>query len=312
MKSRWNSVVAGSCNVIGLALLALSVTAGGSAVRAAGDTVVLNSVALEPLMKLADVFQAKMARIEASVAALAESLTTKRVAARELCVVDDSGAQTCVTKAQLDALLKGVLQTAHAAPAPQAAPSTPASAPQAAPEPVPHAGEQAACPEKCIAPDAAIAPSETPPAVEAPAVKETAVTTEPFAGAVKETAAAAESASQPAASDAASAGAKEAPRPEAAAAPAVMKETTSKETTGTERTAAAAVPPPAADHHQAGSEAPAETVIATVAKPETLIPAEASAKQAEAAQANPVTTGSAARESKAVPAEVPAASEHKE
>src|SRR5262244_1637377 len=103
MKRRWNSLVAGGCNVFGIALLALSVTAGGSAVRAAGDAV-LDSVALEPLMKLADVFSHRIAKIEASVAAVRDSLTTKRVAAQELCVADESGAQTCITKAQLDAL----------------------------------------------------------------------------------------------------------------------------------------------------------------------------------------------------------------
>jgi hypothetical protein len=128
--------------------------------------VVLDSVALEPLMKLADVFQQRIAKIEASVAAVTQSLTTKRVAAQELCVADKSGAQTCITKAQLDALLKAALLTAQAAPAP-AAPT-----PQAAAEPASHT-EQAACPEKCVAPDAVAAASETPPAAEPPAAKET-------------------------------------------------------------------------------------------------------------------------------------------
>ena len=102
MKSRWNSMAVGGCNVIGVALLALSVTAGGSAVRAAGDAAVLDSVALEPLMKLAEVFQQRIAKIEASVAALSDSFNNKRVA-QELCIADGSGAQTCITKAQLDA-----------------------------------------------------------------------------------------------------------------------------------------------------------------------------------------------------------------
>jgi hypothetical protein len=308
MNRRWNSVLVGSCNVIGLALLALSVTAGGSAVRAAGDSTVLDSVALEPLVKLADIFQAKMTRIEASVVALADSLTTKRVAAQELCVADESGAQTCITKAQLDALLKGALQTAQAVPAPQAATSTPTSA---APVPVPHTGEQAACPEKCVAPDAAIAAaarSETPPAVESPAAKETAVTTEPSAPPVKETAAAKESGPQPTPPDTASADAKEVARPKAAAAPAVVKETAANETAMPDG-AAAAVPPSAADHRQSTSEAPAEAAIATLAKPEIHVPAKASTKQDEP---TPTTTGSAVQEPKAVPAEVPAASEHKE
>jgi hypothetical protein len=260
-------LVAGGCNVIGLTLLALSVTAGGSAVRAAGDSVVLDSVALEPLMKLADIFQQRIAKIEASVAAVKDSLTTKRVAAQELCVVDESGAQTCITKAQLDSLLKGALQTAQAAPAPQAAAA-----------PAPHA-EQAACPEKCVAPDAiaAAAASDTPPAAEPAPVKEVTATKEPVMPAD------------------AGAGAAEAVPPGGTAVTPSMTQ-------------------PAAEHHQAAAEALAagETFIATAAKPEPLVQAETPAKQEEPAQTPPATTGSAAREPQAVPAEAPALSEHKE
>jgi hypothetical protein len=46
--------------------------------------------------------------VEATVGALAESFTSRRVVAQMLCVSDDSGAQTCVTKAQLDSLLSSV------------------------------------------------------------------------------------------------------------------------------------------------------------------------------------------------------------
>lgn len=159
MKSRWIPLVVGGCNAVGVALLALSVTAGGSAVRAAGE-VAVDSVALEPLMKLADVFSQRIARIEASVAAVREQLTAaKRIAAQELCVSDESGAQTCITKAQLDTLLKGAMRTAQdaAEPAPPVQPAPPAAA---------------SCPEKCVPPDttALAAPSETPAAP--PVVKE--------------------------------------------------------------------------------------------------------------------------------------------
>jgi hypothetical protein len=256
MKTRWNSLVAGGCNVVGLTLLALSVTVGGSTVRAAGDSPVLDSVALEPLMKLADVFQQRIAKIEASVAAVTQSLTTKRVAAQELCVADESGAQTCITKAQLDALLKGARQTAQAAPAP----AIPGPAPQAAPASASPA-EQAACPEKCVAPDAiaAAAASETPPAAEPPAVKETTTT-------AKETAAAKE----PVMPESTGANAKESASPEASAIP----------------------------------------VVKEAAKPETLEPP--AKKLEEPAQPAPATTGSAVQEPKAIPAEAPAVSEHKE
>jgi hypothetical protein len=176
MKRRWNALVVGGCNVLGLALLTLSVTAGGSAVRAAGASAVLDSVALEPLMKLADVFQQRVAKIEASVAAIADSIASKRIAAQELCVADGSGAQTCITKAQLDALLKGGMRTAQAARASEAAP---AAESQGAAAPTPRPAEQAACPEKCVAPEAvaAAAPLAAPPASEPPAPASAAVPT---------------------------------------------------------------------------------------------------------------------------------------
>jgi hypothetical protein len=147
MKSRWNSLVVGSCNVFGLALLALSATAGGSAVRA-GDPSVLESVVLEPFTKIVQGVEQRVADLEATIGALADSFSAKRVVAQQLCVADDGGAQTCITKAQLDALLK-----------------TAAHAGQTAAAVEPGLTEQAA--DKPVAPVAAVAtPSETPPAIE--------------------------------------------------------------------------------------------------------------------------------------------------
>ncbi len=314
MKTRWNSLVVGGCNAGGVILLVLSVSVGGSAVRAAGDSAVLDSVTLEPLMKLADVFQQRIAKIEASVMAVTQSLTTKRIAAQELCVVDESGAQTCITKAQLDALLKGARQTAQAV----SAPATPAP-PQAAPVPASSAA-QGACSEKCVAPDAneAAAASETPPAAESPAGKETTAT-------AKETAAAKE----PVLPESAGDGAKESAPPEVSSIP-VVKETAAEKTAVPEGAAPTVLPAaePAAAQHQAPAETPAaaeaivptllakpaeikaaETVITTAAKPETL---ELPAKLEDPVQTAPATTGSAATEPTAVPAEAPAVSEHKE
>ncbi len=151
MKSGWNSLV-GGCHVIGLALLVLSATAGGSVVSAAGDSAALESIAIESLTKRVSGLEHRVAAFEALLAKGTDSLTATRIATRELCVADDGGAQTCVTKAQLDALLKGAVQTAQTT--------------QATPEPQLHpANEQSACPEKCVAP-AAVAtatPAETPP-----------------------------------------------------------------------------------------------------------------------------------------------------
>src|SRR5258708_17874856 len=111
MKSRWNSLMVGGCNAFGLALLALSATAGGSAVRA-GDPSTLQSTVLE---KIISGLEQQVANLEASMAAFAEAFTTRRIVTRELCVADGSCAQTCITKAQPDALLRGPTQLGQAA-----------------------------------------------------------------------------------------------------------------------------------------------------------------------------------------------------
>jgi hypothetical protein len=137
----------------------LSATAGGSVVRAAGDSAALESIAIEHLTKLVSGLDQRVAALEALLAKVTDSFTATRMAARELCVADDGGAQTCVTKAQLDALLKGAVHTAQATPEPQ----------------LHRASEQSACPEKCVAP-AEIAATAAPAASsgELPAIRETA------------------------------------------------------------------------------------------------------------------------------------------
>jgi hypothetical protein len=139
----------GGCNVVGLALLALSATAGGSAVRA-GDPSTLQGTVLE---KIVSGLEQQVANLEASMAAFADSFTTKRIATQELCVADGSGAQTCITKAQLDALLRGAAQVGQA-PAAMA----------------PGVTEETASTDKSVAPGdavAAVVPPEMPPAIEA-------------------------------------------------------------------------------------------------------------------------------------------------
>jgi hypothetical protein len=163
MKSGWNSLVVGGCHVIGLTLLVLSATVGGSAVRAAGDSPVLESMAIESLTKLVSGLDQRVAAFEALLAKVTDSFTTARIAARELCVADDGGAQTCVTKAQLDALLKGAMQTAQTT--------------QVTPEPqLRRVNERSACPEKCVSPveTAATAAPAGASSGELPAVREAA------------------------------------------------------------------------------------------------------------------------------------------
>jgi len=150
MKSRWNSLMVGGCNVFGLALLALSATAGGSAVRA-GDPSTLQSTVLE---KIISGLEQQVANLEASMAAFADSFTTRRIVTQELCVADGSGAQTCITKAQLDALLRGAAQLGQAPAATE-----------------PGMTEQTASTDKPAPGDAvaAVVPPEMPPAIEASA-----------------------------------------------------------------------------------------------------------------------------------------------
>jgi hypothetical protein len=110
MRSRWNCLVVGSCNVLGLALLVLSATGGGSAVRAEDPAASPGSV----LEKIVTGIEQRVTDLQASVAAFADSFTATRIAAQELCVGDSNGAQTCITKAQLDALLRATVQTGQA------------------------------------------------------------------------------------------------------------------------------------------------------------------------------------------------------
>src|SRR6266481_2349671 len=145
MKSKWNSLVIGGCNVFGLALLALSATAGGSAVRAEDPSTSQGNV----LEKIVLTIEQRVADLGASMAAFADSFTTKRIVTQELCVADGSGAQTCITKAQLDALLRGAAQVGQA---------------PAATEPA--MTEQTAAADQSVAPVAAAVPSEMPPATE--------------------------------------------------------------------------------------------------------------------------------------------------
>ena len=54
-----------------------------------------------------------------------ENFFAKKVHTQELCVADDSGAETCITKAQLDALLSGVAGAGNTVPPPAKLPVDP-------------------------------------------------------------------------------------------------------------------------------------------------------------------------------------------
>jgi hypothetical protein len=269
MKSRWNSLMVGGCNVFGLALLALSATAGGSAVRA-DDPSTLQSTVLE---KIVSGLEQQVANLEASMAAFAESFTTRRIATQELCVADGSGAQTCITKAQLDALLRGATQLGQA-PAATA----------------PGVTEQTASTDNSVVPGdavAAVVPPEMPPAIEASDVP----VSPPQAGesSVGQTAEA---------------------LPEVAAVTPPAAEPTVGQATAASSEAAAPLPAEATATSPASE--PAETIVAANAKPETFVTAERPAKDEEVAPAGQRETDLATPEPKAIPAEAPPASERVE
>jgi hypothetical protein len=76
----------------------------------------------------------RLTSLEGTLALFASSFNSRHISTRELCVSDDSGAQTCITKAQLDAVLASMARAAAIEPSPTvtevtaAAPVEPAEA----------------------------------------------------------------------------------------------------------------------------------------------------------------------------------------
>ena len=297
MRSKWNSLVVGGCNLFGLALLALSATAAGSTVRAE-DPSALQSIVFEPLTKIVTGLESRVANLEASMAAFGESFAAKRIVARELCVADDSGTQTCITKAQLDALLRSAMQTGQAAAATKpgeteqtasADRSVAPAAPVAAVEPPvaaePGETEQKPSADRSVTPVATV---ETPPAIETPPAVEPAArllpVPSPQVGGARKSATA------------------EAMPEVAAAMPPETQPTTSQATAATGEAstplAVEATVPPASE--------PAETIVATDAKPAPPVTEERAAKDEAPARTGATETDTAASELKAAPAEAPA------
>ncbi|HEY7298872.1 MAG TPA: hypothetical protein VH684_13270 [Xanthobacteraceae bacterium] len=121
-----------------IALVAISMAFGAPAVRAQSDENATSwrEITLDPIMNAVHAVEARLASMEASMALLADSFATKELKTRQLCVSDETGAQTCITKAQLDLLLAKMAQTAAVEPAPvaqdrEAAIAAPASAVEA-------------------------------------------------------------------------------------------------------------------------------------------------------------------------------------
>ncbi len=92
-----------------IAFLAFAFTSGVSAVRAQTDVpswMMVDSAAVKAL-------EDRITSLEAKVASVAEKLASRQ--STELCVADDAGARTCISKAQLDRLIK-MVQTAAIEP----------------------------------------------------------------------------------------------------------------------------------------------------------------------------------------------------
>jgi len=93
-----------SCG-LSVAFLAFAYTSNISAVRAQSD--VPTWMMVDPISTTVKALEDRIAGLEAKVA----SLTAQQSTDHELCVADDAGARTCISKAQLDRLIK-LMQTA--------------------------------------------------------------------------------------------------------------------------------------------------------------------------------------------------------
>jgi hypothetical protein len=109
-----------------IALVAFSMAFGAPAVRAQSDADAPSwrEIAVDPIMNAVHTIEQRIAGIEATVALFAGSFTTQQLNTRQLCVSDETGAQTCVTKAQLDAVLAKMAHMADAELPPVMAPAT--------------------------------------------------------------------------------------------------------------------------------------------------------------------------------------------
>jgi hypothetical protein len=280
MKSLRNSLIAGSCHVFGLALLVLSATAGGSAVRAE-DPSTLQNVVFDPTAQIAMKVEQRLADLEATIAAFAGSFTSERIIAQQLCVADGSGARTCITKAQLDALLRGAMQGGASA-----AIESDATA-------------QATSTDKPVQSATAVTPpSATPPAIESPATAAGDTGAPPAVAAVMPPAT-----EKPASSVDESA----VPMPEvtapspSATPPSPEQPAAAAGESGTPLAALTTVMPSATE--------PVEAAVAVTVKPETVTAVQQSAKREEPAPTGPMMANAPAPGVNARPVEEPPAAD---
>jgi hypothetical protein len=103
------------CCGLSMAALALVVSLDGTRIGRADDFndrgASLQELIVDPVMNTVHRLDERLTSAEARLSSLAESFTSRRVAAQMLCVSDESGAQTCISKAQLDSLLSSIART---------------------------------------------------------------------------------------------------------------------------------------------------------------------------------------------------------
>jgi hypothetical protein len=88
-------------------------------VRAQSQSDVPTWMMVDPISTAVKAAEERLASLEAKLASVTEQLTARQSTERELCVADDAGARTCISKAQLDRLLK-MMQAAAIEPPAQA------------------------------------------------------------------------------------------------------------------------------------------------------------------------------------------------
>jgi hypothetical protein len=120
-----------SCG-LSVAFLAVAFTSTISAVRAQTD--VPSWMMVDPISTAVKAVEERLTSLEAKVASIAESFASRQSTDHELCVADDAGARTCISKAQLDRLLK-MVQTAAIEPPAKITDRMPASVAESVTEP---------------------------------------------------------------------------------------------------------------------------------------------------------------------------------
>jgi hypothetical protein len=178
--------------------LALVISIGGSGLVRAEDPEVSISMQeiITPVIGVVMQLDQTIAGIRSAVDAFEESFSSKHISTRQLCLSDESGAETCITKADLDAFLS-TRKEAHAradadkSVEPAAAPVEQDALTQSTTAPAPAAASQAP-PADAVAPQeqaddhdldatgSIVAPSALAPSpVEAP-VEETPIEVAPI------------------------------------------------------------------------------------------------------------------------------------